>query len=310
MLYFNSANYNGPVHKTITVASNHKGQPVTVLHLNGTIWKPIEFIPPYTVMNVPPDATNATAIVRVINNTDGPVTLTDPQSSLPAFAVELSTNKPGKEFQLRICAVDRLKPGSTAGRVTLKCSLTNQPTVDVSFWANVQAPVLVMPAQVMLPSAPLTNKLNSNVTIQNNTTNLVTVSDAAVDLPGVEVQIKQLQSNRLYSVQLSFPPGFQLPQGQKGTLRLKSSHPQYASIQVPIIQMARATTPPPRPNLGPGAPRSLAPAAASSMLPPRPAQPFATNMPIALQRRGESTNSPRISFTLPPVTNLSSQAIR
>src|SRR5262249_43504547 len=46
---FNSANFNGPVLKTVTVTSNEKQKPVTVLQLKGTVWKPIELVPQYTV---------------------------------------------------------------------------------------------------------------------------------------------------------------------------------------------------------------------------------------------------------------------
>ena len=280
-IQFNTASYSGQVLKTITVSSNDKGQPVSVLQLKGTIWKPIEFIPPYTVMSVPPDVPNASAIVRIINNTEDAITLSDPQSSTASFTVELSTNKPGKEFQLMISSVPPLKPGSIAGRITLKSSLTNQATIDVPFWANVQAAVMVLPGQITLPAPPLANKMMPSVTIQNNTTNSISVSDAAVDLPGVEAQIKEMQPGRLFSVQLQFPAGFEIPQGQRGLLTLKSSHPQFTSIQVPIVQMMRpAIRPPTAAKLVPGAPPPRAlPAPGARALPPMPPAPAAIAVP-------------------------------
>src|SRR5690348_2598334 len=54
-IQFNSGNFNGPVFKTITVSSNAKNQPTTVLQLRGTIWKPIELVPAYSVLTIPPD---------------------------------------------------------------------------------------------------------------------------------------------------------------------------------------------------------------------------------------------------------------
>lgn len=278
-IQFHSTSYSGQVLKTITVSSNDKGQPVSVLQLKGTIWKPIQFIPPYTVMNVPPDVPNASAIIRIINNMEESITLSDPKSSTESFTVELSTNKPGKEFQLMVSSVPPLKPGSLSGRVTLKTSLTNQPTVDVPFWANVQAPVMVLPAQVTLPAPPLPNKMMPSVTIQNNTTNPVTVSDAAVDLPGVEAQIKVMQPGRLYSVQLQFPPGFEIPPGKHGLLTLKSTHPQYANIQVPIVQMMRPVRPPTTAKIVPGASRPASPGLAIRALPAVPRTPAVIALP-------------------------------
>src|SRR5579859_7097353 len=46
-IQFNSANYSGTVLKTVTVTSNDKQKPTTVLQLKGTIWKPIELRPTY-----------------------------------------------------------------------------------------------------------------------------------------------------------------------------------------------------------------------------------------------------------------------
>src|SRR5690349_21742879 len=46
-IQFNSGNFNGNVFKTITVSSNAKNQPTTVLQLKGAIWKAVEFTPAY-----------------------------------------------------------------------------------------------------------------------------------------------------------------------------------------------------------------------------------------------------------------------
>src|SRR5690242_1995439 len=72
-IQFNSANYSGNVFKTITVSANDKQKPSTVLQLRGTIWKPIELAPAYTVLTIPPDAPSASTTVRIINNMDQPL---------------------------------------------------------------------------------------------------------------------------------------------------------------------------------------------------------------------------------------------
>src|SRR5262245_35838774 len=51
-IQFNSGSYGGAVHKTVTVASNDKGQPTLVLNLKGTIWKPVDVNPQYAVLQV------------------------------------------------------------------------------------------------------------------------------------------------------------------------------------------------------------------------------------------------------------------
>jgi hypothetical protein len=242
-IQFNTASYSQAVLKTITVACNDKTQPVVVLQLKGTVWKPIELVPPYSVLNIMPDAAAATTVVRIINNMEEPLELSAPEASNPAFRAELKTNTPGKEFQLTISAVPPLNPGTLQGKVTIKTSATNSPTVEVPFWANVQAPVMVLPPQLMLPPAQQTNKALPSVTVQNNSTNALTVSDATINVPGAQVAIRELQPGRIFSLQLTLPEGFEIPQGQRTVVTFKTSHPQFQTVEVPVVQMPKPATP-------------------------------------------------------------------
>jgi len=237
-IQFNTVNYGSQVIKTITVASNDKSQPVVVLQLKGTVWKPIELTPPYTIMNILPDTPNPKAVVRILTNMDQPLDLSDPVSSNPAFTASLKTDTPGKEYHLTLTPVPPLSPGTIQGKVTLKTSITNPPTVDVPFWANVQSPVMVLPAQIMIP-AILTTKVTPSVTIQNNSTNALVLSDPEVSVPGAEVHIRELQPGRIFSVQVTLPAGFEIPRGQRALLTVKTSHPKFQTLQVPIIQMPK-----------------------------------------------------------------------
>jgi hypothetical protein len=85
-------------------------------------------------------------------------------------------------------------------------------------------------------------KAPTTVTIQNNSTNALTLKDPAVNIPGVEVQIKEVQPGRIFQALLTFPDGFELPPGQPITLTLKSSQPRMPEIRVPISQVPRPVT--------------------------------------------------------------------
>lgn len=238
---FNSANFNGPVFKTITVASNAKDQGNTVLQLKGTVWKPIEFAPPYTIMTIMPDTPAASANVRVINNTPEPLQVWDPTSNNPDFTAQIKTNMPGKEFLVTIAAKPGLHSGNIAAKINLKTSSADSPTLDLPFWANVQPALMIMPNQVMLPQAPLAVRTTPTVTIQNNSTNHLTLSDPAINAPGVEVQIKEIQPGRVFSVQLEFPQGYENPAGKPVELTIKSSNAHTPLIKVPVLQMPKRT---------------------------------------------------------------------
>jgi hypothetical protein len=257
---FNSANFNGPVLKTVTVTSNEKQKPVTVLQLKGTVWKPIELVPQYTVLTVPPDAPSASATVRIVNHLDEPLDVFSPVSSNPAFSAVLITNQPGKEYQINLTSAGELNSGNVQGKVTLKTSSAKTPTLDVPFWANVQPIISVIPPRIMLPQAPLKVKAPMTVTIQNNSTNALTLSEPSVNAPGVDVQLKEVQPGRLYNAVLTFPENFELRQDMGIALTLKSSQPRMPEIRVPVAQMARpVVAPPPTAPAKPAASGAVAP---------------------------------------------------
>ena len=262
-IQFNTANFNGSVYKTIAVNSTAKNQGTVVLQLRGTVWKPIEFVPSYSVLNIPPDAPTASTVVHITNNLEEPLFLFEPHSTNPSFSAELKTNTPGKGFDLTISAGRPLSMGTVQCQITLKTSSTNTPTLTVPFWANVQPPIMIFPPQITLPPAPLTNKATPTLTIQNNSTNQLTLSELAVNVPGVDVQLKEMQPGRVFSAVLTFPEGFQAPQGEPVLFTAKTSSTAMPQIKVAIIQTARPVTPPSPP----------APQAAATPLPKTPALP-------------------------------------
>ena len=245
---FNSANFNGQVFKTVSVTSNDKQRPVTILQLKGTVWKPIEIAPQYTVMTVSPDATEASASIRVVNHLDEPLMVFSPECSSPAFQVALTTNQPGKEFLVHLTSVRELS-GNTQGKVILRTSSPKTPTLDLPFWVSVQPPLTVIPQRISLPQAPLSAKQPTVVTIQNNSTNKLVLSDAAVNVPGVDVQLREVQPGKLFNALVTFPEGFQMPAGKPVILTMKSTQPRMPEIRVPVVQSMRPRiAPPPLPH--------------------------------------------------------------
>lgn len=264
-IQFNSTHFNGEVFKTISVTSNDRKTPVVVLQLKGKIWKPLELVPPYTVINVAPDASSAGAMVRILNNTEEPLVLSTPECSTKAFTATLTTVKPGKEFQLNLASAGDLNTGNVQGKVFLKTSSTNNPILEVPFWVNVQPALSVIPPHILLPRAPFNGKAPTAVTIQNNSTNALTLSDPIINAPGVDVQIKEIQPGKMYRALLTFPQGFEIPAGQQVLLTMKSSNARMPEIRVPVSQTPRpAYVPPPAPKPQPSARATVAHPAAQA----------------------------------------------
>ena len=272
-IQFNTANYNGPVLKLITITTSDRSNSTMQVQLKGNVWHPIEVTPLYAIMNIPADATNGSATVRIINNLDEPVTLSPPQSTNPSFVAEVKTIQPGKEFQLIVSTTGSLNPGNIQGQIVLKTSSTNAPVLNVIAMANVQPAVMVSPSQIVLPPGPLTNPITHVISIQNNTSTPLVLSDPIVNANGVNanyigVEIKDLAPQtpgKSFVVKVEFPQGFEV-NNQQIALTVNSSRPP--QIRVPVVQPPRpAIMPPPAP---PQPTQPPTPSAAAPRPAPRP----------------------------------------
>jgi copper(I)-binding protein len=263
-IQFNTANQPSQVFKQVTVTCNDKSQGTLFLQLRGSVYKPLEVNPQLAVLNLSPDVETASTIVTITNSTEEPLTLSAPESNNKAFKAELKTIAPGKGYQLVVSSVPPLTAGGVQAQITMKTSWTNPAVLSVSVYANVQPAIAVIPSHITLLPGPLANPQTPSVTIQNNSTNRISLSDPAVNTPAAQAQIKETQPGRSFTVLTTFPQGFELPPGQQLELTVKTSNPKYPVVRVPITQMPRPAAPPPA--LRPPPPISVQP-------PPSPLQP-------------------------------------
>jgi hypothetical protein len=113
-----------------------------------------------------------------------------------------------------------------------------------------------VPSQIVLPVAPLANAVTFSISIRNNGTNTLALSEPAVNERSVDVQLKEIEGGRFFTLTANFPAGFEMAQGQKVELSVKSNHPQFSVIKVPVIQPLRpapSVVPVAMPAAGPSA---------------------------------------------------------
>jgi hypothetical protein len=242
-IQFHSPSVSGPVLKTVSVTCNDPAAPQTVLQFKGMVWRPIDIIPQNAVLTIPPDLPSVSTTVKVINNSEEMVTLSPPEVNNASFVVTLTTNTPGKEYQIHVATIPSLSAGYVQAQVTVKTSSTNMPVLTFPVLVTVQPAIVMSPPQVVLPSAPLQAPTSPAITIQNNSTNELTLSDPAINAPGVEFQINALQPGKVYSVKMVFPQGFELPHGQPVEFSIKSSNPKMPLLKVPVTQLPRPVAP-------------------------------------------------------------------
>src|SRR6266540_4154163 len=146
-LQFNSSNFGGAVTKSATVTCNDPGKSNVVLQITGTVWKPIEVTPTMAVFNVSDESeTNVTKVVRIVNNLEEPLKLSDLKCTNQVFRTELKTVQPDKEFELHITAVPPFAGPSISAPVTLNTSSAKMPIISVTAYVAVRQGVAVMPA--------------------------------------------------------------------------------------------------------------------------------------------------------------------
>lgn len=240
-IQFSSGSFHGDVTKMITVTCNDATQPTVMLQLKAHIWKPIEVVPPLATLHVTTESPSNATTLRIVNNEETPLTLSEVESSNPAFAAELKTTQPGKEFELIVRTVPPLSNGMLQGQISMKTSSADVPVLNLTAWANVQPAIMVTPAQIILPAAPMATLKSYTILVRNNATNAMVLRDPAVNASGVEVELKEHQPGRYSSLTVTFPAGFEIAPGETVELSLKSNHPQLPVIKVPVQQSPRPT---------------------------------------------------------------------
>jgi hypothetical protein len=272
-IQFNSFGYAGQVQKTVTVSCNDPVQTKVMLELKGTIWKPIEVKPAYVMFNLAPDAqTNEVKVVKILNNLEEPVAIEEPVCTNATFRAALKTVREGKEYELSVTVVPPVGPGTASTPIVLKTSSSRTPTLTVTSYAVAQPALTISPVQLVLPPGPLTNELQRSVTIRNNTTNTIVLSEPSANAEGIKVLLREIQPGRLFSVLAAFPPGFQSSSTQVTSLTVKSTQPQFKIITIPVFQQASVHS-----TYVPGGSGSIPQAAATRVLP-------VSTTPIAMQK--------------------------
>jgi hypothetical protein len=246
---------HGAINRTVTVISNDRTRPNVTVHITGEVLQPIEVVPAMAVFNLAADATsNNTQVLKIFNQTKTPLTLFDPQCTTNAFSAVLKTNVAGQEYELTVTVApaSSLPPafGNTSiqGGISLKSSFTNlsgMNPLQIGVLVTIYPEVTVSPANILLPGGPLPQATTNHIVIRGNTANL-TLSGPGANVPGVEVSLNVIQPNRQYYLSVVFPKGFEIQPGQSVLLTVKSNHPRFPVLSVPVMPMfsARRGLPP------------------------------------------------------------------
>jgi len=231
-----SSKFTGPVAKQVTVLCNDREHPVVTLEVKATVWRPFEVSPESAAfVGILDSVTNLSRVVRIVNRQAVPLTLSEPHSSRSEIAAELVTSRPGQEYQLVVKLVPPLGAGNVFGQITMSTSVPDMPLLTVPVWAVAQPAVMVLPAQLSVPASPLPDSLTNTVSFHSNWAQPLVVSEPSIDAKGVGLQLTEVETGRHFVLRATFPPGFELARGRKLELTVKTNHPRFPVIKVPIV---------------------------------------------------------------------------
>ena len=255
---FNSTEYTGDIHKTVIVVSNDPSETNLVLHIRGTIWRPIAVTPDNAVFLANTETqTNETKVVHIVNNLDEALTLSEPLCTNTAFQASVKAIRPGKEFELVISLVPQAKAMTVSAPVRLHTSTTNMPWLTVMARAVIQPAMTSMPAAIVLPGHPLTDRLEYSVTVRYNGAGPLHLSEpcvAASPSSGIELAdsrsaatpfdvvadtsatVREVQDGRMFILKATFPAGFRVGPSRSVALRVKTNHPNFPVLDIPVLQ--------------------------------------------------------------------------
>jgi hypothetical protein len=236
-IQLNPTSFSGPVSKGVNVSCNDPAQPSQYLHIQATVWRPIDVQPQYAYfMPVLGEETNETKIVRIVSNMDEDLKLEAPHSGSPLFKTELKTVRAGKEFELQITYLGAISNASPQGNISINTSAAVMPVLNINAVAMTQPAVVAFPSPLALPPGPFKAEYTCPVTVRNNSREPLKLSAPTVNVDGVKVTIQESDPGRMMNLNLTFPAGFQLKTGQSAELAVNTSHPKNPVLRIAITQ--------------------------------------------------------------------------
>lgn len=141
LITFNSKNFRGPVHKTLTVNSNDPGQPQALVQFEGTVVEDVVVTPEYLWFQDAEVGAKNTRILTIKNEGKEGLVLKGFSSDLKGLTLALPAGpvQPGTSVQLPIVYTPEAANPVLAERMTITTSNAHQPEIVVAVYGNAKA---------------------------------------------------------------------------------------------------------------------------------------------------------------------------
>lgn len=138
LITFNSKNFRGPVHKTVTVNSNDPAQPQALIQFEGTVVENVVVTPEYLWFQDAEVGAKNTRILTIKNDGKERLVLKGYSSDLKGLTLSLPSGpiQPGASVQLPVVYTPEAANPVLAERMTITTSDPHQPQIVVALYGN------------------------------------------------------------------------------------------------------------------------------------------------------------------------------
>ncbi len=137
---FNSKNFRGPIHKTVTLNSNAPGDPAVQISFDGTVVEEVTFTPEFLWFQDVEVGTRATKTVTIKNEGKTDFRLTGYSTAVAGVNVNLPAGDihPGDSVVVPIEFVPEKAGPMIADRIVIRTTHPTQPEIPIGFYGNIR----------------------------------------------------------------------------------------------------------------------------------------------------------------------------
>ena len=138
LITFNSKNFAGPIHKSVTVNSNSAGEPRTLIEFTGKVVEEVSVNPTYVLFRDAEVGKLMSTTVTVTNESKQHLILRGFKTSLPGLLLKLPPEPipPGQSTQVAFEFTPKSVISTVNNLVTLSTSSKKQPEILIQIFGN------------------------------------------------------------------------------------------------------------------------------------------------------------------------------
>lgn len=210
-----TTNFNGPIHKTISVATNDPEMSNFQLAIKATV---------KAVLNVTPNQFQQVGLVFkgqslkkdfTLTSEDGtPFEVTQIQSEDPALKYDLKMAPDKKSATFTVILPEDHPTGPITGRFTLSTTHPKAPSVTLAVFGTIREPLTVYPQELIysglnkswVDEHPDDVSLNKAITVAYEMAPELKIESVSSDLPFLEITHEPITPNQRYTIKVHIKP--------------------------------------------------------------------------------------------------------